>query len=326
MKKRLLKWLLQSNNPQLLEDYIPLIADWLTRVGTLTNAWIKPQTYQLFQERGFHLVRNHFYGVLPDTSKLEEKWWTSIPYQAAFDRVKKADIETIFQTILRWANDLDALPRESESGFYWNNPMFPPLDAITLYGMLREYRPQKLLEIGSGFSTQIALLAAQHSKTEICCIEPYPNSHLLAKESELAQLIRLPVQDVQMEVFDSLQMGDFLFIDTTHTVKIGSDVNYLVFNILPRIKPGVYIHVHDIFLPYEYPKRWYDELSIFWNEQYLWLAYLLENESVEIILPNYWLTIQRKDELRERLKSFDIWGLTNNLGGASGASLWFRKR
>jgi predicted O-methyltransferase YrrM len=326
MKKTLLRWLIQSNDHHLLHDFIPLISDWLARSACINDAWVKPEVYRLFQQHGFHLVRNHYYGVLPDTSKLDEKWWASVPYQAAFDRIKRADVETIFANVLRWADDLKSLPRESETGFYWNNDMFPPLDAIALYGMLREYRPQRLLEIGSGFSTEIAVLAAQHSKTTIHCIEPYPSPRLLARESELAELTRALVQEIPLNTFEKLEPGDFLFIDTTHTVKLGSDVNYLIFNVLPCIKPGVFIHIHDIFLPYEYPKRWYDEISIFWNEQYLLLAYLLENPAIEIILPNYLLSLKSKDTLRERFKAFDIWGLTNNLGGASGASLWLRKQ
>ncbi len=326
IQKKILRWLLQSNDSRNLPEFIPMIADWLARIGSINEAWVKPETYRLFQQHGFHLVRNHYYGILPDTSKLIEEWWTSIPYQSAFEKIQKADIEVIFSNVLRWADDLQSTPKESQSGFYWNNGMFPPLDAIVLYGMLREYRPPKLLEIGSGFSTEIALLAARQCQTQITCIEPYPTPHLLTLEPYLEKLTRLPVQEVHLDTFTALEDGDFLFIDTTHAVKLGSDVNHLIFNVLPLLKSGVYIHIHDIFLPYEYPKRWYDEISIFWNEQYLLLAYLLENPRIEILLPNYWLSLKHKESLKKRFETFDIWGLTNNLGGASGASLWLRKK
>jgi len=325
MKTQLLKWLLKSSSDKNLSEYIPIVAEWLARTGSINDAWVKPETYRLFQEHGFHLTRNHFYGVLPDTRRLDEKWWVNIPYLAAFDKVKKADTDKIFMNILQWADELKLLPRESQSGFYWNNGMFPPLDAIALYGIIREYQPKKLLEIGSGFSTEVSLLAAIHTKTAIHCIEPYPSNRLVARETELTELLRQPVQEVDPGIFAELQAGDILFIDTTHTVKIGSDVNYLIFNILPHLAPGVIIHVHDIFLPYEYPKRWYDEISIFWNEQYLLLAYLLDNPTIEIVLPVYSLSVKDQKFLSERLKDFDIWGLTENLGGASGASMWLRK-
>jgi predicted O-methyltransferase YrrM len=203
--------------------------------------------------------------------------------------------------------------------------MLPPLDALVLYAMMREYRPQKMLEIGSGFSTEIALMAANHTKTAIQCIDPELDSHLMARESQLQARIQKPVQEVDLEVFAELQAGDFLFIDTTHTVKLGSDVNHLIFNVLPRLASGVFVHFHDIFLPYEYPRRWYDEVSIFWNEQYLLLAYLLDNPSIELLLPNYALSHTFKDQLSAGLKEFNIWGLTENSGGGSGASFWLRK-
>lgn len=326
MKKALLRWLLSSSDLKDLSEMIPILAEWLARTGSINNAWIKPEVYRLFQSHGFHLVRNHYYGVLPDTSKLSQEWWNSIPYQSAFNQINKMDIETVFESILKWADELKPLPRELSGGFYWNNDMFPPLDAIVLYGMLREFKPKRLLEIGSGFSTEIALLASRHSETVVHCVEPYPSSRLLAVEPRLGSLIRLPIQKIEPSLFTELQDGDFLFIDTTHTVKIDSDVNYLIFNVLPRLNSGVFVHIHDIFLPYEYPKRWYDEISIFWNEQYLLLAYLLENPDYEIVLPNHLISIQKKEMLRKRLETFDIWDLTNNLGGASGASMWLRRR
>ncbi len=325
MQTKLLRWLLSTTERESLAEYIPVITEWLARTGSINAAWVKPEVYRLFQENGFHLVRNHYYGVLPDTRKFEAGWWQSVPYAAAFDRVRKADVEAVFAKVLGWADELKALPRQAEAGFFWNNSMYPPLDAIVLYGMLREYKPQRLLEIGSGYSTEIALLAARHTGTAIHCVEPYPTEQLLARKDELAGLTRTSLQDAPPHLFAELQAGDLLFIDTTHTVKIGSDVNHLVFNVLPALAPGVLIHIHDIFLPYEYPKRWYDEISIFWNEQYLVLAYLLDNPGIEIVLPTYSLSVDHQESLRQRLKDFDIWGLTENLGGASGASLWLRK-
>lgn len=321
----LIKWLLKSNDAENLSRFIPPIAEWLSRTGCINEAWVKPEVYNLFQEHGFHLVRNHYYGVLPETSKLKSEWWESIPYLAPYNSIRKADIESIFSSILKWADDLKPLPREHMDGFYWDNDMFPPLDVIVFYAMLREYKPKRLIEIGSGFSTEIAIMASEYTGTEIQSIEPYPSERLLSLEPKLKKLTLLPVQQVPLKEFQNLMPGDFLFIDTTHTVKLGSDVNYLIFNVLPIIQPGVFIHIHDIFLPYEYPRRWYDEISIFWNEQYLLMAYLLENPSIEIFLPNYYMTIIKEQYLHERFKEFDIWGLENNLGGASGASMWLRK-
>lgn len=319
--------MLEHSNEEQLAAYIPLLSKWLSRYGTITEAWVKPVLYRLFQENGFHLVRNHYYGVLPDTRKLSKSWWEQPAYEYAYNLIPKAtNSEELFERVMLWSEDLQGMPREQADGFYWNNPMIPPLDAIVLYGMIREYRPRSLVEVGSGFSTEIALLAAQHTQTSIHCIEPYPSARLLEHQNQLHALTQIPLQEINLEVFDNLQTNDFLFIDTTHTVKINSDVNHFLFNIFPRLAPGVIIHIHDIFLPHEYPQRWYDEISIFWNEQYLLLAYLMENPAFELLLPNFSLSLSHKDSLHARLGSFDIWNLTENLGNASGASFWLRKR
>lgn len=327
LRAAMFRWLLGHSQGEDLARYVPPLTLWLSHYACINEAWIKPEVYRLFQQHGFHLVRNHYYGVLPDTRDLPDSWWAEPAYQSAYDLIPKLeDMDGLFQRVMNWSPDLANLPRDPTGGFYWNNPMFPPLDALVLYGMIREYRPRQLLEIGSGFSTEIALLAAQKTQTAIHCIEPHPAAQLLTHRSQLQELTQAPLQDVDLKVFDRLQANDFLFIDTTHTVKIRSDVNYLVFRILPRLASGVIIHFHDIFLPHEYPHRWYDEISIFWNEQYLLLAYLMENPGLQLLLPNYALSLRHKDQLRERLKDFDIWNITENLGGASGASFWLRKR
>ncbi len=325
MKSKIFGWLLDQSMEGDLAAYVPALAAWLRQVGCLNDAWVKPSLYRLFQEYGFHLVRNHYYGVLPDTRRLSKAWWENPPYRYAFDWVRKTDVEPLLEQVLRWSGDLRGLPRDPTDGFYWNNDMYPPLDAIVLYGMLCEFRPKNLVEVGSGFSTEITLLAARRTKTAVHCIEPYPNERLLSHRTELRALTQAPLEEVDMGIFESLKANDFLFVDTTHAVKIGSDVNHLLFNIFPRLAPGVVIHVHDIFLPNEYPRRWYEDISIFWNEQYFLLAYLMQNPSVELLLPNYQLSLSHKESLRERLKDFPIWDLTENLGGASGASLWLRK-
>lgn len=325
MKTRMLNWLLSKSHERDADKLIPVFTQWLERIGCINSAWIKPKFYRLFQENGFHLVRNHYYGAMPDTRGFNDQWWTQIPYQDSFERIQKTNVEQKFWQILNWSDDLVNLPRENSKGFCWNNPMFPPLDVLVLYGMICEHKPKKFIEIGSGYSTEIALIAKSKSNTDIYCIEPYPTQQLLSLEPQLHALIQQPIQELDLRFFDELVAGDFVFIDTTHSVKIGSDVNYIIFNILPRLAPGVIVHIHDIFLPYEYPRRWYDEISIFWNEQYLLLSYMMDNPSVELLLSNYSLSVMFREKLNEKLKQFDIWNLTENLGGASGASFWLHK-
>ncbi len=324
MKREELRRILSTFTTDDLPDLIPELAVWFERHGSINDSWIRPEVYRLFQEHGFHLVRNHFYGILPDTRHFKDEWWDAPAYAEAFSRLRKVDIEQEFSTVLRWSEDLKNVPAGQNAGFYWNNPMFPPLDAMILYGMIREHQPRVLLEVGSGFSTEVALMAARHTHTAVHCIEPYPTRRFLSHTSGEASLTQLRLQDVPIERFDELEEGDFLFIDTSHAVKPGSDVNHLIFNILPRLKAGVYVHVHDIFLPHEYPRRWYDDICIIWNEQYLLLAYLSGNPGIEVVLPVHALSRAREAELRERFAEFDIWNITENMGGARGASFWLR--
>jgi hypothetical protein len=106
-------------------------------------------------------------------------------------------------------------------------------------------------------------------------------------------------------------------------VKRGSDINHILFHVVPQLTPGVIVHIHDIFLPYEYPAHWLHQIGIMWNEQYLVLALLLANSRFQPLLMNYFLSKRHQAALQQRFAHFDIWNLTENLGGAQGASLWF---
>src|SRR4029079_12969350 len=98
----------------------------------------------------------------------------------------------------------------------------------------------------------------------------------------LSRLERIGAQQVPLETFESLESGDVLFVDTTHTVKVGSDVNFIVLEVLPRLREGVHVHLHDIFLPYEYPRKWLEDYGLYWTEQYLVHAFLVYNSAFEV--------------------------------------------
>jgi hypothetical protein len=114
----------------------------------------------------------------------------------------------------------------------------------------------------------------------------------------LAALEHTRAQDVPESVFASLEDGDVLFVDTTHTVKLGSDVNRIVLDVLPALKPGVLVHVHDIFMPYEYPRKWAEESGLHWAEQYLLQAYLSGNRGFEVLAGTFALCRERPDDMR----------------------------
>jgi hypothetical protein len=205
--------------------------------------------------------------------------------------------------------------------YYLDNEMFGYGDAIALYAMLRHFRPRRFVEVGSGFTSALALdtndlfLDGQLSCT---FIEPY-NERLrgLLRGSDSAKhvVVEQPVQSVDGAVFDSLESGDFLFIDSTHVSKIGSDVNTLFFDVLPRLPPGVIVHLHDIFYPFEYPKDWVYEGRA-WNEAYMLRAFLMNNNSFRILLWNSYLGSKHRDRVGQLMP---LWG------EAPGASIWLER-
>ncbi len=156
-----------------------------------------------------------------------------------------------------------------------------------LQAFLRESKPKRVIEVGAGHSTCVMLDTFERHLSpgpELISIEPYPERllSLIGEEDHgRFELVRSPVQDVELDVFDALDAGDILFIDSSHVSKAGSDVNHLFFTVLPRLSPGVHVHFHDIMNPFEYPKNWIFG-GRYWNEAYLLRAFLQHNNAFEI--------------------------------------------
>jgi len=172
--------------------------------------------------------------------------------------------------------------------YHFDNPNYPHTDGIILFCMLNHLRPQRLIEIGSGYSTCATLDTNRlflDSGMEITTIEPHPEllRSLTVKSNDALTIIESKLQDVRIEIFDRLERDDILFIDSSHISKAGSDVNYIVFELLPRLKPGVMIQIHDIYFGFEYPGVWLREGRA-WNEAYLLRAFLQYNQRFRIRL------------------------------------------
>ncbi|HUA27658.1 MAG TPA: class I SAM-dependent methyltransferase [Streptosporangiaceae bacterium] len=200
-----------------------------------------------------------------------------------------------------------------------DNSMYGPGDAAVYRGMLRQIRPRNIVEVGSGFSTAVALDEAESgelSGLKITCIEPYPDrllGLLSAGDRDRVTLVRSPVQDTDLELYRGLGPDDVLFIDSTHVVKAGSDVSWLILQVLPRLAPGVIVHVHDIFWPFEYPAAWLREHRD-WTENYLVHAFLIGNADWEIMLFSSWLWQEHPEMVPDRLAA------------EHPGSLWLRRR
>lgn len=230
----------------------------------------------------------HFYSPIVDPASLDPNViWHGRAEVAGINLRPEQHLKVLTEMFPRWIADYD-YPDQGDpnhpAGFFNFNNQFSWLDARLLYVLLRELRPKRVLEIGSGFSTLLVADVVQRylPSCELTCIEPYPRAFLAAGFPGLKQVIQKRAQDVELSVFDSLEAGDILFIDSSHVSKTGSDVNHLFFDVLPRLKSGTYIHVHDIFLPDDYPKTWVLQENRGWNEQYLLRALLMYSNRFEV--------------------------------------------
>lgn len=180
----------------------------------------------------------------------------------------------------------DAGNPEEPTGFFNLNDQFGVLDARALYVFLRKLRPSRVVEVGSGFSSLLIADVVRRfldEKCEFVCIEPYPRAFLTKGVPGISRLIQQRVENVDLTEFTCLERGDILFIDSSHVAKTGSDVLFLFFQVLPLLKPGVLIHVHDIFLPCEYPREWVVDQNRSWNEQYLLQALLMHSTRFRVL-------------------------------------------
>jgi hypothetical protein len=189
---------------------------------------------------------------------------------------------------------------------------------LIAYCMLRHFRPSRIIEVGGGYSTLLLAMAARRNEnTALTCIEPYPIDPLRSDMPGLETLIRTRVENIGLPFFEQLHAGDVLFIDSSHTVRIGGDVNYLFLEVLPHLKPGVIIHVHDIFFPFEYPRKWAMEQRRFWTEQYLLQAFLAFNEEFEVLVGAQYLATHWPEQVRATFP---------NSPELKGGSFWMQRK
>jgi len=198
----------------------------------------------------------------------------------------------------------------------WTNGFFTGLDAVAQYGMLAKYRPKRYFEIGSGFSTKVARRAIrdQGLETKVLSIDPSPQAQINAL---CDVVVRQRLEDVDVALFDELQPNDVLFFDGSHHSFMSSDVVVFFLEILPRLRPGVLVHIHDIFLPYDYPLDWIDR---YYTEQYvLAMALMAPHSDLEIVFPAHF--VQRDAALSKLLRE----QVGPRADGGSG-SFWVRTR
>lgn len=193
--------------------------------------------------------------------------------------------ESTLDTLASYAGDLARIPLEPGAARgepAWNNHWFEGLDLIALYGLLASRRPRRYIEVGSGNSTLIARRAIRdHSLAlHVTSIDPRPRADI---DLLCDRVLRQPLEEVDLSRFDALEAGDVMFLDGSHRTLMNSDVTVALLEVLPRLKPGVLVHIHDVFLPYDYPPSW---AGRYYSEQYLLAAWLLAGgDRLEVLLP-----------------------------------------
>jgi hypothetical protein len=232
----------------------------------------------------------HYYSPIVDLEQVRGR------HERIFDR-KRAELPGVDLDLPR---QLDLFHRLAEHYHQWTayvegakrrrfqtaNGWFQREDAAFLYFMLNHLRPRHVVEIGSGHSSSLMLDYQEFSAPDLnlTCIDPEPSrlrSTLLAGDESKFTLLHKPVQDVDPSFFGMLKERDILFVDSSHVSKTGSDVNFIFFEVLPRLAPGVHIHIHDIYYPFEYPEEWVYE-GWGWNEAYLLRAFLSDNATFRV--------------------------------------------
>ena len=236
---------------------------------------------------GYHIRPIHYYEPLPDFRSIttEQLNRRRIP---SFDCNWQAQV-ALLTGLAQYRTELEELD------FEFNNDFFSGFDAAVYYALIRRLQPARVIEIGGGHSTRIAANAlARNGNGRLTCIEPFPEARLLDANLNV-DLIQKRVEEIDVNFFANLDANDILFIDSSHAVKFGSDVCYEFLDLLPRLRPGVWIHVHDIFFPHDYPAEWLLERRLALNEQYLLEAFLAFNKSFVPQLANYWLCLDHAD-------------------------------
>ena len=267
----------------------------------------------------------HFYSPIPDLRQVREK------EDIIFDRVPRTipgiELNEVEQlSLLReFKAYYDELPfkagKSAALRYYFHNPSYSYSDATFLYCMLRHVKPNRIIEIGSGYSSCVMLDTNDlffGGSIKLTCIEPFPDlllSLIRPGDRDRVALIAQRVQDVELSEFEALGQNDILFIDSTHVSKIHSDVNRILFEVLPRLNRGVYVHFHDVFYPFEYPKAWIYEGRV-WTELYMLRAFLQYNSSFRIVLINTFLERYHRDFFEQAMPL-----CLKNPGG----SIWLRK-
>jgi len=259
---------------------------------------------------GYDVVEHNFNSPLPDRDRLPDWVWSDRREPAGID-LRLSDAEALLTGALQpYVAEFDP-PRQPRASrrYYLENGTYQSVDAESLYAILRYFKHSRVIELGSGASSNVIAEAREANDRDghplrHTIFDPFPftASPLAPVEAEVH---RERTEDLDLATFTELDAGDILFADTTHTVKTGGDVPRLILDVLPVLRAGVIVHVHDIFLPYDYPRHWVLDQRRAWAEQYLLQAFLAFNASYDVLFPAYALARRVPDVVSAAIPSFD---------------------
>lgn len=275
-----------------------LLAFFLTKLGD-TEPFFK-----IFYRYGFYFLRKHYYLPIPDDDDLKHLCSSELIGIAMNDKFQLCFTNDV---ILKYKSEFVSFPIHSSGNpchYYLVNGNFMVGDGNAYCALIRHLKPKAIIEVGSGNSTLLANHAIEKNIEEsadyecnFIAIEPYPRDCLMTL-SRVTELKKCKVQNVALDYFIQLNPGDILFIDSSHALKAGGDVWLEYCEIIPRLKSGVYIHIHDISLPKPYPSVYYDA-HLYWNEQYMLQALMTNNEKLEVVWAGTYLFHKYADKMKE---------------------------
>lgn len=297
MRRTALTTALKRHSPEFARTAYYKYSKWRSWVASANNEFLR-------------FAPGHFYSPLPDMKALK----ANAPriFDQSVDDVPGVALNEASQLELveRFAAYYDEMPfpehRTEDCRYHLDNRYYSYGDGITLYSMLRSIRPERIIEVGSGFSSAALLEINDRffdGGVDLTFIEPYPDRlHSLLRDTDAQRctILQSPVQEVPAATFSALQPGDILLIDSSHVAKIDSDVVHLLFRILPVLGDGVIVHFHDILWPFEYPGSWLAEGRA-WNEAYVLRAFLQYNRAFEIRYFNSFMAAKHADVLRRTI-------------------------
>ncbi len=287
----------------------------LEKTGWYSDYWNhwRGSLFDHAEQHGLHILPVHYYSPVPDTGKLSEGLWHEPDDPPGVDLQIEEGLNRVARFAKEYQSDYAELPYDRPAGplrFHLSNSAYLCGDAEVLYGMIRDLKPRRIVEVGSGYTTlliseTISRMIQDDPKyvCEFTAVEPYPPQYLSPLPERVSRLVPSPVQTVSLGEFLALGAGDILFIDSSHVVAIGSDVIHLYLEVLPRLAPGVVVHIHDIFIPFNYPRNFICQSRFFWNEQYLLQAFLAFNQAFEVLLPTHAVFRRHNEEFKRYVPS-----------------------